>query len=151
MDVEQHSLNLRRSASRARLLAWGLFRPTEAGPYWQSDGTRAAWQIHPCPVIHREQPLAGDPPPSASYTVRMSPATRRRWDVYEERCRREHVEWLRSLSPSRALELYEDFHRFVASLKGEPGESERLEKYRWREKLALRKRLVAALRRLDEV
>ncbi len=73
------------------------------------------------------------------------------WKWYEDRCRREHVAWLRGLTPAEALALYEDFYRLAAGQQdGSPG-WKRLEESRWEEKLALRRRIRAVLERLDKI
>jgi hypothetical protein len=81
----------------------------------------------------------------------MPPIARQDWELHERLCRKDHVEWLRSLTPAQSLALYEDFHRFAASVKIPPEEAARLESSHWQEKLSLRKKLLAAFARLDEV
>ena len=66
------------------------------------------------------------------------------WELYERRCRQEHVAWLRSLTPESALALYEDFHTFVASQHIDAAERQRLDDRRWAEKVAIRRKLHAA-------
>jgi hypothetical protein len=81
----------------------------------------------------------------------MSFLARRDWASYEHGCRKDHVEWLRSLSPADALELLEDFHRFASSFETGDAGTKRLEKQRWADKLTRRRRLVEALMRLDRI
>jgi hypothetical protein len=78
-------------------------------------------------------------------------APKQDWDLYEKRCRDACIERLRSISPSAALDIYEDLHRLARALPGTPKERERLEAMLWREKLALRGRLRAAFVALDRM
>jgi hypothetical protein len=80
----------------------------------------------------------------------MSLPKTRDWGSYERRCEQERVAWLRSLTPAAALALVEDFHRFAASIEVDPQAAERVERKRWQEKLAIRRRVVAALSQLDQ-
>jgi hypothetical protein len=75
---------------------------------------------------------------------------RQRWGYYRERTREAHGEWLRGLSPRESLALYEGFHRFASSVRLGRDEAERLERSRWAEKVALRRKLLAAFSRLDD-
>jgi hypothetical protein len=81
----------------------------------------------------------------------MSTLETRDWAAYEQRCREEHVDWLRSLSPAAAFALLEDLHRFASSVEtGEAG-MRRLEEQRWEDKLARRRQQVEAFLRLDQL
>lgn len=72
------------------------------------------------------------------------------WELYEERCRHEHLAWLRGLSPAEGFDLLAGFHEFVAALPRNAAEVERWERARWEEKLAARDRLVAILSEWDQ-
>jgi len=81
----------------------------------------------------------------------MLEAPRQDWSLYEKRCRDARIEHLRSLSPSAALGIYDDLHRFACALPGTAREHERFEAMRWREKLALRGKMHAAFVALDRI
>ena len=74
---------------------------------------------------------------------------KQRWAWYEEKCRSEHTAWLRSLSPAASFALCEDLYRLARRAQDGASAAERMEQERWQEKLALRKRVVAALTELD--
>jgi hypothetical protein len=71
------------------------------------------------------------------------------WDLYDEKCREEHVRWLRNLTPAAAMALYESFHSAASSQRGDSAGLERLEERRWEEKLAIRRAMCATFRKLD--
>jgi hypothetical protein len=70
------------------------------------------------------------------------------WQLYEKECRREHVAWLRSLTPQDSLALCESLHQLAGELIDGTCRAER-EQARWEEKLAMRRRVVATLLALD--
>jgi hypothetical protein len=72
------------------------------------------------------------------------------WSRYDSLIERERVQWIRSLSPQQRYALYEDFFNLVHSAPRKALERERLEQWRWAEKLAMRLRLVDAFRKLDQ-
>ena len=78
----------------------------------------------------------------------MLDGPKQNWQLYEERCRSEHLRWLRNLTPAAALALYEDFHRIAS---GQCTDLERLQETRWKEKLALRRRMYAVFAALDRI
>ena len=71
------------------------------------------------------------------------------WDWYESRCRSEHIQWLRSLTPAHCLNLCEELRRLASELTEESPDAERMDQKRWREKLSIRKKTRAALMALD--
>ena len=74
------------------------------------------------------------------------------WQLYEEKCHAEHVAWMRSLSPSETLILYEDFYRLASRERKDASSGfNRLAQRHWEEKLAIRKRVNAALAELDRI
>ena len=77
--------------------------------------------------------------------------TRHDWRRYEELCRAEHVQWLRSLTSSDSLAIMESLHSLAMSLQdGSPGQ-ERLERERWEEKLAIRRRMCQVYAKMDQL
>ncbi len=76
-------------------------------------------------------------------------APKQNWTWYEQKCRAEHVEWLRSLTPAAALRLCEDLGRFARRFTYDSAEDQRLGHDRWREKLAIRQRMLSAFVALD--
>jgi hypothetical protein len=82
----------------------------------------------------------------------MLDAPRQDWAFYEERARSADQAWLRSLTPQEGFVLYADMFNLIwkarRSLKGDWG---RLDEWRWREKLALRLRMVEAFWKRDEL
>jgi len=81
----------------------------------------------------------------------MWTAPRADWAYCERRARPEHVSWLRQLTPADVLDLYEEFHSIASATVGVgPAEGlERIERRRWEEKLALRRKLRDAFAALD--
>ena len=79
----------------------------------------------------------------------MLDAPKQNWQLYEAKCRDAHTQWLRSLTPETAWEMYQSLFAFAASqIDGSAG-WERLQQHRWEEKLAIRQRMVAAFANLD--
>ena len=79
----------------------------------------------------------------------MIEAPRQNWTWYEERSELEHVAWLRSLTPAAAVRLCEDLHSFARRFMPTPPDDDAFERQRWGEKLAIRRKIVAALVSLD--
>ena len=79
----------------------------------------------------------------------MQIAARRNQVFEQERFRREHIAWMRSLTPLKALCLYEAFHRFAGALALNPKGAAKLERLRWKEKVAIRRKFVVAFSKLD--
>ena len=73
------------------------------------------------------------------------------WRLYEEKCREDHVQWLRSLTQIESFELCEDHHRLAHDQQQDDGTAQRLERQRWAEKLAIRQRVRTALVELDRM
>jgi hypothetical protein len=71
------------------------------------------------------------------------------WDWYESKCRPNHIQWLRSLTPAHSLNLCEELRRLATELTKQSPDAERLEQERWREKLLLRNRTRAVLVAVD--
>ena len=73
----------------------------------------------------------------------MIDAPKQDWTWYEEKSRGEHAAWLRSLTPVAALTLCEALRSFALRFTQGSPESERLEQEHWREKLAIRRKMLA--------
>lgn len=71
------------------------------------------------------------------------------WTAYQRRCRAQHAQWLRSLTPKEALVLYQGLHRLARAQADDSPGWRRLELKRWEEKLAIRRKLHEAFARLD--
>lgn len=80
----------------------------------------------------------------------MIEAPKQDWKLYEAKCRQEHVEWLRGLSPTAAMALLEDMRRLATESTAESPVRERLESARWQEKLAIRRKLLSVFVALDQ-
>ena len=81
----------------------------------------------------------------------MLEAPRQVWETYEKRCREACVDRLRSLSPAAAFAAYAHLCHFACAVAGSLGDRDRLGTTRWREKLALRRKLHAAFVALDRI
>jgi hypothetical protein len=76
-------------------------------------------------------------------------APKQDWKLYESICREEHVAWLRRLTPSAALSLFEDMRKLALEWTPDPASHERMLAARWHEKVATRRKLLAAFAALD--
>jgi hypothetical protein len=88
-------------------------------------------------------------PPAPGHTQLVG--TPRDWDLYAERCRDAHVEWLRGLTVEQSVALFAEMFEDALSRPPDPAERERLDRIRWEEKLAVRLRLVRAFQALDRL
>ena len=79
----------------------------------------------------------------------MLTAPQQNWSLYESKCRSAHVAWLRGLSPESAWELHQSLFAAAMSHGALPLPPE-LAQSRWQEKLAIRRRQVAAFARRDQ-
>lgn len=77
--------------------------------------------------------------------MRMSP--QHDWDLYEEKCRDEHVRWLRCLTPKQALALHESFQR----LYDRRGHDDTIDRQRFERKRLSHQKMTQAFRKLDAV
>ena len=73
------------------------------------------------------------------------------WRIYEASTRGEEAAWVRGLSPQERFDIYDDAFNLVWTARGELGDWERLDQWRWSQKLALRVRMLDALGNLDRV
>jgi hypothetical protein len=80
----------------------------------------------------------------------MLEAPKQDWKLYAAKWHEDHVEWLRRLTPAAALSLLESMRRFANAHSAVSSTRERMEAARWEEKLAIRRKLLAAFKALDE-
>jgi len=71
------------------------------------------------------------------------------WIAYRQRCEASHIQWLRDLTPAESLRLYQGLHRLAMSQCDDSPGWQRLEQQRWREKVAIRRKLHEAFAALD--
>jgi len=81
----------------------------------------------------------------------MIEAPKQDWKLYEAKCREEHVAWLRGLTPTAALALFESMGQFAARHAPASPARVRMEEARWQEKLAIRRKMLAAFTALDRI
>jgi hypothetical protein len=81
----------------------------------------------------------------------MVTAPQQNWSMYESLSRKENAEWIRSLSPTERFVIYSGLFNAVWAARRDPEEVERLERWRWEQKLAQRMRAVEAFEKLDEL
>ena len=80
----------------------------------------------------------------------MLTAPQQNWSLDESKRRSAHADWLRGLSPESAWELHQSL--FAAAMShGALPLSRELAQSRWEEKLAIRRRQVAAFARMDQL
>jgi len=81
----------------------------------------------------------------------MVDAPQQDWSYYEARSRAANAEWLRSLTSAERLAMYEDlFQIYWDARRNSSGNLHQLDQSQWDEKLAMRRRLIEAFRRMDE-
>lgn len=82
----------------------------------------------------------------------MVDAPRQDWAFYEERARPANEAWLYSLTPHDRFALYADmFNMIWEARRNVDGDWERLDEWRWQQKLELRLRMVEAFQKRDEL
>jgi hypothetical protein len=81
----------------------------------------------------------------------MVDAPRQNWQLVDARSRDEDAEWLRGLSTQDRFALYEDMLTLFAAARPAPSELERLDRWCWEEKLAIRRKLLNAYSKLDQL
>jgi len=81
----------------------------------------------------------------------MSVMPQRDWIYAEQRSRQVEGQLLRSMTPQQRLAIYEDmFDVFWQARQTTAGDWEKLEQWRWREKVATRQRMVEAYKKWDQ-
>jgi hypothetical protein len=82
----------------------------------------------------------------------MLDAPRHDWSFYEAKSRASEAAWNRELSTSERFDLYASlFNTIWNARQNLPRDSERLDDQRWQEKLAMRRRMIDAFHKLDEI
>jgi hypothetical protein len=83
----------------------------------------------------------------------MSFAPQQNWPAYAARAAEEDAKWVRALSLSERFALYADLFKIIWNARKNPrmGDWDRLDQWSWEQKLAKRRREVAAFRKLDEL
>jgi hypothetical protein len=84
------------------------------------------------------------------YNAVMDFAPQQDWVAYENRTRDVDVEWVRNSTPAERFAIYEDCFRTLIGCDEFRGDVTRLEERHWKDKLALREKMVTAFRILDE-
>src|SRR3954447_9129454 len=88
----------------------------------------------------------------ACYNGIMLDAPQHDWSIYEAKTRDSDAAWIRGLSMKERFDLYASmFNTFWNARQSLPGDWERLDKQRWQEKLTMRRRMVDAFHKLDEL
>jgi hypothetical protein len=80
----------------------------------------------------------------------MAFAPQQIWSTYEGITRPEHADWVRALSPQERFSLYEDMFNMIWTSRDARGDWDRLDRWRWEQKLATRIRQVEAFSKLDQ-
>jgi hypothetical protein len=78
-------------------------------------------------------------------------APKQNWRAYEAATREADASWIRSLSTQERFAIYEDAFHLILSSRGEHGNWKRLDRWRWKQKLALRAKMREAFTNLDRV
>ena len=81
----------------------------------------------------------------------MLDAPKQNWRAYDDLTRRDQADWVRSLSLQDRFAIYDDLFNMIWLGRQNAGDWERLEKSRWKEKVARRLELVRAFVKLDQL
>jgi hypothetical protein len=74
------------------------------------------------------------------------------WSYYEDRVRNIDAAWLRSLTFDKRFALYNDMFNLLWSARHDmPGDWARLDQHHWEEKISLRRRMVEACAKMDQM
>jgi hypothetical protein len=73
------------------------------------------------------------------------------WPLFESLVRKENADWIRGLSPEERFAIYEGLFNLIWTAQRDPQEAERLDRWRWEQKVAQRLRAVEAFAKLDQV
>jgi hypothetical protein len=85
----------------------------------------------------------------ACYNQSMIEAPKQNWQAYAAATALADAEWVRGLSTQDRLAIYEDAFDLVYSSRGETGDWDRLDHWRFHQKAALYTRLRDAFTKLD--
>jgi len=80
----------------------------------------------------------------------MLTAPQQDWSLYRAMTEPSAAAWDRALTPQARFEIYADLFDFLHEARRGRGDWARLEQWEWDQKLAIRLRVVDALRRLDQ-
>lgn len=78
-------------------------------------------------------------------------APKQDWNAYAAMTAASDAAWIRGLTVSDKFALYQEMFRLMWSAPRDPAERERLERWRWEQKLETRLRMVEAFRKLDQL
>ena len=81
----------------------------------------------------------------------MLTAPQQDWAAYEAKARPHDAAWLRSLSPQQRFEIYAGLFNLIREMRLGQGDWSKLDAWHWQHKLAARRRVVEALRKLDQL
>jgi hypothetical protein len=81
----------------------------------------------------------------------MAIAPQHDWQLYEAATRESDAQWARQLTPEERFAIYRDFFNVTHAAKRRRRNSESIDRWSWDEKLALRRRMVEAFSKLDEM
>jgi hypothetical protein len=82
----------------------------------------------------------------------MLDAPKQNWALYESRCRATDEARIRAMTTDERFALYASMFNLIWRDRDKrPGDWERLDQWRWQQKLALRRRMVATYKKLDEL
>jgi hypothetical protein len=82
----------------------------------------------------------------------MLDAPQHDWSFYEAQTRESQATWFREQTLQERFDLYASlFNTLWSARQNLPGDWERLERQRWQEKLELRRRMVSAFQKLDDL
>jgi hypothetical protein len=79
----------------------------------------------------------------------MLDAPRQNWQIYEAKTRSADALWLRDLTPNERFALYCDMFDLIHESRDPTANWERLDQWRWRQKLAARRQVVEAFHKMD--
>jgi hypothetical protein len=79
----------------------------------------------------------------------MLDAPQQDWSAYDAKVKANDRAWLRGLTPGDRFTLYEDLFNIIYHGRDKNIDLERLEQWRWQQKVADRLRIVDALQSLD--
>jgi hypothetical protein len=81
----------------------------------------------------------------------MPIAPQQDWQLYEDATRESDAQWSRQLTPDERFAIYRDFFNVTHIAKRRRQNGDRIDRWSWGEKLALRRRMVEAFSKLDEI
>jgi hypothetical protein len=73
------------------------------------------------------------------------------WAAYKALTAESDAAWVRGLTTSERFALYADLFDMVHNARRGPGDWERLDRWAWEQKLAIRLKLVDAFAKLDQL